>query len=61
MHTIPIIMRSLKEQTGIIEVEFLVLSVLLLFACSDEESMLAHSETCLYKTMWYFKDCILRA
>lgn len=43
MHSIPIIIISLKEQIGIVEVEFLVLSVLLLFASSDQESMLAHS------------------
>lgn len=61
MHSIPIIIGSLKEQIGIVEIEFLVQSVLLHSACSDEESMLAHSETCLYETVWYFKDCVLRA
>jgi len=43
MHSIPIIIISLKEQIEIVEVGFLVLSVLLLFASSDQESMHAHS------------------
>lgn len=59
MHSIPIIIESLKEQIGIVEVEFLVQSVRLLSACSDKESVLAHSETCLYEIVWYFKDCVL--